>query len=86
MKLLSLALGLGFICAPAFGQPSPPTMPITLSPAEYQSLISALAARDPIISQLVQKQSEAQQDMQRRVSGMPQHVPPSPPGPAATDK
>lgn len=36
------------------------TQPITLSPQEYDALVSALAQRDPIIAGLIAKQREAQ--------------------------
>ena len=42
-----------------------PNQPITLSPDEYQDLMTALAARDPIMRLLMQKQDEAQRQATR---------------------
>ena len=38
---------------------------ITLSPEEYQALMTELAARDPIMRMLMQKQDEAQRQATR---------------------
>jgi hypothetical protein len=76
MKRL-IMIGL-FLASPAFAQQQAPTQPITLSPQEYDALVSALAQRDPIISQLVQKQAQAQQ----AVVGKTAPAPAKPPEPA----
>lgn len=43
-------------------------LPITLSAEEYETLISALAQRDPLIAGLMRKQAEAQQVAAQRAA------------------
>ena len=40
--------------------------PITLSPEEYQSMMTELAGRDPLMRFLIQKQEQAQRDQAQR--------------------
>ena len=44
----------------AIAQQTPEPQSITLSPQEYTQIIVQLAARDPLIAMLMQKQREAQ--------------------------
>lgn len=39
--------------------------PVTLTPQEFSTLLNALAARDPLIAALLQKQADAQKAAQK---------------------
>lgn len=68
MKRLIVAICL--FSAPVAAQSVSP-LPITLSPQEYDAIITALIQRDPVLGTLVAKQRDAQQSAAAQAKAPP---------------